>query len=363
MPQTSIPTAHGDETNLESGSAPESNTTSVEASPAPGLRAPPSTPVSQAVTSDKVTLLDPIEEDENDWLNGPPRDLPHQGNNAMAAISVASPATDTPTKSGLGPDAGNLTPTQHKLLFRPHPSADDKVKQTKLAELERRAHGYMDNVIENFRKSKATMFEEAQAKAEAKAQKHLNEAIANHSAARTSDLDPASLHVSPQLTLCTLVIQIGAASDISDESSIIPFPDFVDSSVSTGGMKLSTEDKIVQHDETSPFAGENGPSANLPSASETVAKGNLDDHKVHLTPTMTDTGSVPFTLANSPTIVVTASTDTDKSVKSEENGSAQEENTEEDGEDGQEEESDDDREHRTHFKTWGTPVLRNKQSK
>lgn len=158
-------------------------------------------------------------------------------------------------------------------------------------------------------------------------------------------------------------MQVGAASDISDESSIIPFPDFVDSSVSTGGMKLSTEDKIVQHDETSPSAGENGPSVNLPSASEAVAKGNLDDHKVHLTPTMTDTGSVPFTLANSPTIVVTASTDTDKSVKSDENGSAQEENTGEYGEDGQEEESDDDREHRTHFKTWGTPVMRNKHSK
>jgi hypothetical protein len=188
LPQTSLAPALVDETNLEAASAPESNTTSVEASPVPGLRAPPSTPVSQAVTSDKVTLLDPIEEDENDWLNGSPKDLPLQGNNAMAAITVASPArTDTPTKSVLGPDAGNLTPTQHKLLYRRQPSTEDEEKQTKLAELEIQAHGYMDNVIEKFRKSKAALFVEAQAKAEAKAQKHLNEAIANHSAARTSD--------------------------------------------------------------------------------------------------------------------------------------------------------------------------------
>jgi hypothetical protein len=156
-------------------------------------------------------------------------------------------------------------------------------------------------------------------------------------------------------------MQVGAASD--EESGIIPFPDFVDSSVSTGGMD---ENKMIQHDEVPRSAVDNGTSASLPSAPETVAKGHLNDHKVHLTPTMTDSDSVPFILANSPTIVVTASTDTDKSVESDESikgtGSAQEEHTEDHGEDGQEE-SDDDREHRTHFKSWGTPVIRNKQSK
>ncbi|KAI1608555.1 hypothetical protein EDD36DRAFT_103508 [Exophiala viscosa] len=131
-------------------------------------------------------------------------------------------------------------------------------------------------------------------------------------------------------------------------------------------MKLLDEDKTIQHGEFLPSAGENRPAANPPSASEAVVKGELRENNLHLTTTMTDSGSVPFGQANSPTIVVTASTDTDKSIGSDGSNKgtnlSQEEQIEDNSEDQQDEESDEDREHRTHFRSWGAPGIRNKQS-
>ncbi|KAI1620235.1 hypothetical protein EDD37DRAFT_169570 [Exophiala viscosa] len=251
---------------------------------------------------------------------------------------------NTPTRPVLGPVSSNLTSTQHKLLYMQEPSIHDDGKPGMLAQLEKQAQGYMDNVLENFRKANASLFADTQAQAEAKAQKHLTKAIANHSAALTQ----------------------GEVETKSD-SGIIPFPDFVDSPISAGGMKLLDEDKTIQHGEFLPSAGENRPAANPPSASEAVVKGELRENNLHLTTTMTDSGSVPFGQANSPTIVVTASTDTDKSIGSDGSNKgtnlSQEEQIEDNSEDQQDEESDEDREHRTHFKSWGAPGIRNKQSK
>jgi len=361
LPQTSLPSETVAQSKPESKSAPESNTTSVEASPASGLRAPPSTPVSQAIAAEKITHLDPIEEDQDDWLDESPKGNASQENNARSAVSAGSPAMmDTPTRQALGPISTNLTATQHKLLSRYDPGVDDEGKPGMLAQLEKQAQGYMDNVLENFRKSKASMFADTQAQAEAKAQKHLTEAIANHSATRKSDDNSLAIHERPTADIHILVTK-GEAETKSD-SGIIPFPDFVDSPVSTGGMKLLDEDKTVQHVEVLPSAGEN-----RPSASEAVVKEELGDNNLHLTTTMTDSGTVPFGQAISPTIVVTASSDTDKSVGSDrsikETYHSQEEQTEDNSEDQQEEESDEDREHRTHFKSWGAPGIRNKQSK
>ncbi|KIV81715.1 hypothetical protein PV11_03878 [Exophiala sideris] len=341
--QTSLQSALVAQSKPESDSAPESNTTSVDASPAPGIRAPPSTPVSQAVAADKITHLDPIEDDDKDWLDESPKGTSTKENNGVPVVSAGSPAMmDTPTRPVLGPVSTNLTSTQHKLLFRKEPGVDDEVKPAMLAELEKQAQGYMDNVLEKFRKSKAALFTDAQAQAEAKAQKHLNEAIANHSA-----------------TLAQ------AEVETKSDCSTIPFPDFVDASVSTGGMVLPNEDKTVQHIEVLPYHSKNTPSANPPSTSETMVKEDVGDNNINLATTITDSGSVTFDQANSPTIVVTASTETDRSVGSDRSiqgiGHRLEEHIEDDSENQQEEDSDEDREHRTHFKSWGAPGIRNKQ--
>ncbi|KAI1608554.1 hypothetical protein EDD36DRAFT_103513 [Exophiala viscosa] len=199
--QTSLPSASVAQSKPESKSAPESNTNSVEASPASGIRAPPSTPVSQAVAVDKITHLDPIEEDDDDWLNEPSKETTFQENSARAAVNDGSPAMmNTPTRPVLGPVSSNLTSTQHKLLYMQEPSIHDDGKPGMLAQLEKQAQGYMDNVLENFRKANASLFADTQAQAEAKAQKHLTKAIANHSAARKSDDDSIPIHVGQLLT-------------------------------------------------------------------------------------------------------------------------------------------------------------------
>ena len=112
--------------------------------------------------------MEPIKEDVPDILGGtakdsPPVDYPLHSQNwdtpeKMTINSVRQPLT--PKSVNFAPESkadGPMTPTQKLLLEKKAKfEVDDKGK--KMREMEKDAKGYMDRVIENFRKSQATIF-------------------------------------------------------------------------------------------------------------------------------------------------------------------------------------------------------------
>lgn len=147
------------------------------------------------------------------------------------------------------------------------------------------------------------------------------------------------------------------------EASAVPFPDFPDTPVtpaSVGGVQLWDADAPVAPAESPSFTVASTPPVEkfIP---ETVTQEQLDNSD-SLTPAPKGENSdSPFKGATSPTIVVTASTDTGGSIRGADSG----EETHSEGQDVDtgDESGDEDREHRTHFKSWGTPAARNKPSK
>ncbi len=153
------------------------------------------------------------------------------------------------------------------------------------------------------------------------------------------------------------------AKQAGGEAAAVPFPDFQDAPVtpaSVGGVQLWDADAPVTPTENPSFIVASTAPVEK-STPENVTK-EQPDNSDNLTPAPKgDNHDSPFKAATSPTIVVTASTDTGGSIRGTDSG----EETHSEGEDADtgDESGDEDREHRTHFKSWGTPAARNKPSK
>lgn len=86
-----------------------------------------------------------------------PLDLIQDENGFVAEAPAPVTVTQDPALTPQNPNAsrqyrGSLTPTQYKLLSRKEPDFG-KLTTGKLSELEKMTENYMDNVVENFRKS------------------------------------------------------------------------------------------------------------------------------------------------------------------------------------------------------------------
>ncbi|KAK7897650.1 hypothetical protein LTR67_004280 [Exophiala xenobiotica] len=351
--QTLLPTATLNDTrdqtepepeHVETTTAPDSTAPSVEASPAAGSRAPPPTPETSLNNVDKIAPLDPIWEDDGDGISeerGTPVQAPAQPTPPVRYSPekmATPPSRATPSRSILGEMPTNLTPTQRRLLVKCRTDIDEQDKMRIIQQMQSQAQNYMEETVERFRQTKEAMFAQAQEQAAAKALYNIEVKQAGG--------------------------QASALSALARPFPPIPdFPaDFQEAPVtpaSVGGVQLWETDTPVAPAEDSSFTVASTPPVEK-LVPETMTKEQPDSGD-NLTPAPKgDNNDSPFKGATSPTIVVTASTDTGGSIRGAD--SCEEEETHSEGQDVDtgDESGDEAREHRTHFKSWGAPTTRNK---
>jgi hypothetical protein len=148
-----------------------------------------------------------------------------------------------------------------------------------------------------------------------------------------------------------------AAVEIDD---IVSFPAFTDVTPVGPLTTLKPSDDELRPP-TTPTAGTiiKDEPVNTAAVLRDIILANEQDNMARDNSNLTDRLASPFVQAQSPTIVATASTETDGSTKHDTDDA--EEDAEEDAAEEEEEEKEEgNRENMTRFKTWGAPVARNK---
>ncbi|KIW30841.1 uncharacterized protein PV07_02534 [Cladophialophora immunda] len=293
------------------------------------------------------------------------------------------------------PNKRPLTPTQHRLLVGKKPGIEH-LTEDKLAELSKQTQGYMNNVVDRFRKSKeqnlahnfiasdhvpsvnlqaensshacsslatdgdqesnpctpdAASIHYAERtsvnrRASASQNDGPNKSSDQHEAWQEKSPDSVSCHTPVVDYVCKNEQQYGNdySEQVRDSTGVVPFPSFNEGPPmhALGNVK---EDEEERQEPTAAAAVKDKPlSTSTPNlhGHSTVAE-NSGEESVPVIHKASDSVT-PLPHTQSPTIVVTASTDTDDSV-------------EEDNDDDDEQE---DRENLVRFKSWGAPAARNK---
>ena len=137
--------------------------------------------------------------------------------------------------------------------------------------------------------------------------------------------------------------------DETEREATSPFPTWDDSGISDalGGVQLADESSIgpaPADKDGLPSGVESFPAFDNGSKKDAATEVTAEEQTERPTSSLSQATLAPVETAQTPTIVVTGSTDTE-------------------GSQADDDESDEDRRHRTHFKSWGTPTARNKPSK
>ncbi|KAH0847718.1 hypothetical protein AYO21_07706 [Fonsecaea monophora] len=305
-----------------------------------------------------------------------------------AALDLVQDEQDTVTETATR--TRPLTPTQHRLLVG-RKRGIEHLTEGNLAELGKQTQGYIDNVVDQFRKSKGPDFAQPRVATshrpsdEFKAAHSLqagsslrtvgNPDKANAAAIRNTDETPVNAsendrpikssdqqdcwhHESPDRASCiTPVVDPAFHQDsqqhmnngpkqVDELTDVVPFPTHVGgpNGQTFGNLKGLGDDYCASAD-VAKAEDERLSTSTAHLKIDNAVENDSDKDGVPVTSGVHDNDSPPRH-TQSPTIVVTASTDTDESVEDENND---EENDEEE-----------DRENLVRFRSWGTPVARNK---
>ncbi|OAL30889.1 hypothetical protein AYO20_08582 [Fonsecaea nubica] len=325
-----------------------------------GVLKPPQSPFPQASDTDTSAPLDLVRDEQG-------------------------PVTETATRTR------PLTPTQHRLLVG-RKRGIEHLTEGNLAGLSKQTHGYIDNVVDQFRKSKGPDFaqpcvaighepsdkfkaahslqggsslptvgnqESTPDKANAAAIRNADETPVNASEndrpIKSSDQQDCWHDESPDRASCNTPVvdpafQQGSQQHMNDGpkqvdelTDVVPFPTLV------GGPNGQTfgnvKDEYSASADVARAEDERLSTSTANLKIDNTVEDDSDRDGVPVTSGVHDNESPPRH-TQSPTIVVTASTDTDDSVEDYNNN-----------EDNDEEE---DRENLVRFRSWGTPVARNK---
>ncbi|KIX93263.1 uncharacterized protein Z520_11119 [Fonsecaea multimorphosa CBS 102226] len=287
-----------------------------------------------------------------------------------------------------------LTPTQHRLLVGKKPGVEH-LTEDKLAELSRQTQGYMDNVIDQFRKSKE----------QTSAQEHVTSGRVPQSRFQTtaftfvcsslptdgdheangdmpnvdgtpvksatseskddaptesSDQQEHWQHKSADSASChTRVVDPAFNKDdqqrwndysekVNDSPEIVPFPSLTEGPIAQTSGSVNGSGEGWQASTAVAAVKDKPLSTSTPIlySHSTLKKEDREDEAVPPAGKATE-NDTPLSSTHSPTIVVTASTDTDGSV-------------EEDDDDDDDDVEEENRENLVRFKSWGAPAARNK---
>ncbi|KIW69940.1 hypothetical protein PV04_02252 [Phialophora macrospora] len=327
------------------------------------------TPSWQTPRSSPFPRLSDLQETSN-------ADLVQDENGFVVEIPVPAPAAEEQVLMSQQPNIRTsyrgkyLTPTQHRLLMGKKPGVE-RLTESKLSEMQQQTHGYMDNVIEGFRKLRQPMVSTNQANGQGPA----SPAIKHSSGSETGsisfpEMDETPIHPEAHQTHHTNLSEISVKHEDwqEEKANTVPFNiPVVDSGgygvvqqkgqplevlltsnetpiISTsddiklfdhGSQALSTPAKmsIVKHETAPP-----SPTAAAGEQVSTREQGSLDGGvQVENNPKASDDA---FNYSQSPTIVVAANTETDDNVTGRDNVEA--------------------REKLARFKSWGTPTARDK---
>ncbi|ETI27193.1 hypothetical protein G647_09876 [Cladophialophora carrionii CBS 160.54] len=274
-------------------------------------------------------------------------DLVQDENGFVTEASAPTPAVQehvlTPQHSNItAPYRGKpLTPTQHRLLMGKKPGVE-QLTEKKLSEMQQQTHGYMDNVVEGFRKVGQPIVSVKQSNARGPESPD----VKHDSSSETSSI------TFPEMDETPIGAEVHHITPREEKASAIPFNHPVAEPRGSGAAQqekqpleiLPTFDeniKLSDHGSQAPNTTTNKTiTRDVAAPAEEVATKELDSLDggvvVENNPKATD-DICKYT--HSPTIVVTADAETDDSVTEGDNG--------------------EDRETLVRFETWGTPAARN----
>ncbi|KAJ9605785.1 hypothetical protein H2200_009634 [Cladophialophora chaetospira] len=309
----------------------------------PSWQSPSQSPFPSAAPLSKSVPLDLIQ-DENGFVREAPAPVtPFQG-------SVLTPRNTNISKAR----GRDLTPTQYRLLAGQKPGFG-QLTEGKLSELTRKTEGYMDNVIENFRKSHQPValkdqveVDDAASDADSIPFPEMDETPINAEVNETNNINTAETPVKQdelqeKMTVVpfnTPVADLGGHQAQEDASSA--FPTLTETAIikSFNNMAMSDSQAPTTPTNMTVIKDEPAPAPAVAHAADAAFKEQESPDGGVVVEDKVNTAGGAFKHTQSPTIVVTAGTETDDSVK------------EDDGEE--------DRENLTRFKAWGTPTARNK---